>query len=242
MKSTILITLLSLLLLFSCRREINKSKAESGNGKFYKNTAEIELPENMCGLISVEEITSHFEVQKVDLDVEDDNSKCGYSWKKSNFEKLREQQIKTIYNFAKDESGLKLDEERISNTTLSDIVESKSPYNTVQVGDFTKYNNLPKAIDYFTRIHKTPTKEEIKRLKRKIEKEHPNGKVFEINRKMKFKKITGIGDQAYYNYSDMSLDIRFGILSFRIYIDSEKDLKTNIQIAKKLAKSVWKKL
>lgn len=254
MKIKILVTLFGILLLFSCRRDVNSAVDLNGNVTTTKYTLDITLPNNLCGLISVDMIISHFDVQRIDLDLEDDYSKCGYSWKKPNFDELRERQINTVFEYAKKESRMSSDNEGDSSSTLSDAIKTESPYNTIQVGNFKKYQSLQDAVDRFTMFHRVPTDEEVNRLheemKKQIDKENKNIGTLKaennftigISRKLKFKTIDGVGDQAFYDYLDRSLDVRYGLISFKVYLDSEKDLETNIEIAKELADAIWEKL
>ncbi len=254
MKNAILITLFAILLLSSCRRDLNRAVDLNGHSTTTQYTLDKTLPENLCGLITVEMIMDNFDVQKLDLDLEDDYSKCGYSWKKNNFEQLRDQQIEAVFDYAKRESGLT--SKKGADTELSKVVNIESPYNTVQVGNFKKYKNLQEAVDQFTKYHQVPDKEEMNRLynemKKQIAKENAkNGlDANEIEEKLKFtyaktldfQTIDGVGDQAFYDYLDKSLDVRYGIISFKVYLDSEKDFETSIEIAKDLANAVWDKL
>lgn len=254
MKNVILITLFATLLLTSCRLDKNSALDHKGNVVTTQFTKEITLPENLCGLITIDMIMAHFEVQKNELDLEDDFSQCGYSWKKANFEELREQQINTVFSITQNGSEISSEEDDKFNTTMSDVIISESPYNTIQVGNFEKHDNLQEAVNRFTMLHRVPTKEEMNRLynemKKQIAKEHLNNEAIDTDRvlalgvpkNMKFEKIDGIGDQAFYDYLDKSLDVRYGKISFKVYIDSEKDIDTNIKIAKELAEAVWEKL
>lgn len=254
MKNAILITLFAMLLLCSCRRDLDHAVDKNGHTITTKYAVDKELPENLCGLITVEMITAKFDVQKLDLDLEDDYSKCGYSWKKDDFEKLRNQQIDAVFEYAKQESGLTSEKE--NSTRLTKAISIESPYNTIQVGDFKKYKNLQEAVDQFTKYHQVPDKEEMNRLynemKKQIVKENTENSLnsddiqekleFTSARTLDFKTIDGIGDQAFYDYLDKSLDVRYGIISFKIYLDSEKEFEAGIEIAKELANAVWDKL
>lgn len=253
MKNVILITLFATLLLYSCRRDINNAVFQKDAVETSQFTKEVILPDDPCKLITVDMVTAYFNVQQLGLDFEDNYSKCGYSWKKSNFEELRELQINAIFNYAKKESESTSTEDN-SNEMLSDAIEIVSPYNTVQVGNFIRYKSLQDAIDRFTLLHKVPTKEEMDRLRREMKKQVSKENLKEealdidiysalkLSKNLKFKKIDGVGDQAYYDFFDKSLDVRYGIISFKLYIDSEKELETNIEIAKELADIIWKKL
>jgi len=59
---------------------------------------------------------------------------------------------------------------------------------------------------------------------------------------LKFTKVDGIGDQAFYDHLDKSLDVRFGTIAFSLTISTEEGLEKDIEVPKKLVKEVWDKL
>jgi hypothetical protein len=137
---------------------------------------------------------------------------------------------------------------------ISDITKLESPFGTIMIGNFEQYEDLQKALDRFTQLHKVPSKEDMAALNKEIDKKFKEEGIEDNSKKvgkelvggiaggLKFTEIGGIAGQAYFDHLDRSLDVRFGTFTFSVVIDSELDFDENIEIAKKIAQEVWDKL
>ena len=258
MKYFIVIFTASIFCLSSCGGDGNSGTDVNGksSSKFSKR---IDLPINTCDFITKEMVLSHFDVKTGELDLKDNNdkksstySRCGYQWKKSNYEEIQKKKFEIIRNYSS--AGKKADGGNEKKAGLSDLMNLESPNSKLLIGDFKDFENNEEASKAFKRSHHVPSKEDVKKLHKEIDKKGEEEGLDEESKELgknltgsiasnlKFTEINGVGDEAYYDHLDKSLDVRFGTLTFSVYIDSENDFKTNMEIAKKIAKEVWEKL
>lgn len=241
MRLTYTLLCLGMLLHTSCSND-NSNTGDSAKTKSVKIT----VPEDICSLINMEMIQHYFDVVETDLemvlDLEnyEEYATCGYKWEKSNFEELKELRLEKMMamSFQKEGEG---------KASVSDILELESPYSLVYVGKFKTYKDAKNAKDRFVQSHKVPTKEDMEHLKKEInkseeltedQKEMGNDFSGEIGSNLEFKKIVGVGDIAFYDYLNKSVDVLLSDISFSVLIDSEKPLEENIDIAKNIAVEV----
>lgn len=218
MKLVLIILTSSFLFFTSCNKN-----GQDGRSKFSKD---IDLSIDPCNYISKEMIVCHFGGSSSNLELIDDSnpnkisSACGYMWKKSDQDEIQVHRSKIL--LASASKGANVESERIS-----DFNQFNSPNNRVKIGSFTSYDDDKSAIRDFKYAQIASTQREHKI-------ENSNGSnILEIN---------GVGDQAFYNRVNKSLNVRFGTISFSVIVDTEFDTETNILIAKKLANEVWNKL
>lgn len=246
------------LLMFSVFLSCDVQNGNTNKSANVLTSQAMELPNEICDLISREMISSHFMVNNdiVKLIDETDEmntmtSKCGFQWKKSNFEQIQDKRIEKLkayshaYARAMEEEG---------ESTIYKLSQFESAYNTVQIGDFQKFKNERVAINYFENTHKILTAEELNQVNQVINDKMDDSEITEqqrevgneltksIARNMEFTPIYGIGDQAFYDHLDRSLDVRYGTIAFSVYIDTEYGFETNIRIAKEIAQEVWESL
>ena len=200
----------------------------SGNSDLYKD---IKLSENPCDYITKQMILCHFGISKSKLELKDvktqsntDKSQCGYYWEKSTTDKAQ----------------------------VGDN-HSTTSRNHIKIGNFRKYNDKVTASRDFKRNYWISSNENItekgsnsKGRSHSILDQSANKMYNELqkdyNTDFKLTEVYGIGDQAFYDHLNKSLDVRFGTFSFSIFIETEFDTETNILIAKKLVREVWGKL
>ncbi len=225
MKYFILLFTVTVLSLTSC----NKSGEDS---RFSKN---VNLPISPCDYITKQMIVSHFGVSKSKLELEgisnsssNKDPQCGYYWKNEN---------------------------NASNSLIqSGHLGSESPISHIKIGNFRKYEDIHSAKRDFKKPYWVSSSGERNQqltylvddknhdwLEEKYHKLN-NDLSGEFIRDIKLKEVYGVGDQAFYDEENKSLDVRFGTFSFSIFIETEFDTETNILIAKKLANEVWEKL
>lgn len=240
----------------SCNTEGDSSSDKATSSSFSKN---IDLDQDICKLITKEMVVSYFDVQKEELELKDDINKsnnayssCGYAWKKENYEELKEKRTDMMMAYAM--KGVKKNDDNTKEVTMSDIMKLDSPLSLIKIEKLKKYEELDKAVRSFENSHKVPTKKDMKKLHKEIDKKGDQEGLDEKSKDMgkkltggiasnlKFTKVDGIGDQAFFDHLDKSLDVRFGLYTFSLIIDTELSLETNIDIAKKIAQEVWDKL
>ncbi|PKR79745.1 hypothetical protein CW751_13550 [Brumimicrobium salinarum] len=253
----ILILLLSIVFIFYSCTNNNVAEDSDGNKVTTTYTKKVNLPVNPCDYISRETVTSYFDVKSTDLELNEDftdphskYAKCGFKWKKNNFEELskvhQDAMMSYMMKSAKKDQGPK--------PKLSDITKLESPYAKLMVGEFKAYEDFQKAVKRFDLLHKVPSKNDIEALNKSIDEEldkqdlkaetKKQGKsvVGGIAESLKFTKVEGVGDRAYYDHLDRALNVRFGIYTFSVGIDSDLSFDENIEIAKKVALNVWNNL
>lgn len=256
MKRLIYILPVAILLFYSCNSGEKTAVDKEGNtvsSKFVKN---VDLPENPCVFITKEMVTSNYDVKADKLELDDNSSgeyskydDCSYSWKKKNYEELQNKRLDIMMN-----ANTATRKKGVKETSMGDLMKMEPSSNRVGVGHFVKYDNLQDALNQFTNLHHVPTKEEMEKLHKEMKKEADKKGLSEDSKKtgkklttgigsnLKFTKVDGIGDQAFYSHLDRSLDVRFGTISFSILISTEEGLDKDIDVAKKLAKEVWNQL
>lgn len=227
------------------------------DGSSSVNTSKtIDLPINTCDYITKEMVLSRFDVKSEDLELKDDNneksssySQCGYIWKKANYDELLA--IRTDMMMAYAMKGVNKNTEEVK---MSDIIKLESPNNMLKIGHFKTYDDVKSAVTRFDNSHRVPTKKDMEKLHQEIDKSGEEHGLDEKSKKMgkkltsgigsslKFTEVDGIGDKAYFDHLDKSLDVRFGKHTFSVFIDTENDFDTNIKMAKEIAQEVWDKL
>lgn len=236
----------------SCNNEGGNENSNS-SAKYSKT---IDLPLNTCDYINEETVLSRFDVKREELEFKDDNneksssySKCGYLWKKTNYEELSAKRREMLMAYAM--KGVKKNNIEVK---MSDVMKLESPSNMLKVGHFKEYDNEKSAVSRFDNSHQVPTKKDIKKLHDEIDKQGSESGLDEKSKDMgkkltsgiggslKFTEVNGIGDKAYFDHLDKSLDVRFGKYSFSVFIDTENDFDTNIEMAKEIAQEVWDNL
>lgn len=221
MKYSLFLLTAAFLFLTSCNKN-----SESSN--FYKN---VDLSANPCSYITKQMILCHFgvstsklELKNVNTQSDNNKSQCGYFWEKSDVEE-----------------------------TQSGNNHSASTSNHIKIGNFRKYNDEIAAVRDFKRNywissneHTTERNSDMNSRNHSILDESfrtmHDGLQREYNTDFKLTEVFGVGDQAFYDHLNKSLDVRFGTFSFSVFIETEYDTETNILIAKKLAREVWEKL
>ncbi|PWH85302.1 hypothetical protein [Brumimicrobium oceani] len=221
MKYSLFFITVTFLFLSSCNKN-------SDNNRYYKD---VDLSENPCEYLTKQMVLSHFGISTSKLELKNvypqssnDISQCGYFWEKSQDA-----------------------EHKISNK------KSEFANNHIKLGSFRKYKNEIAAERDFQRNYWISSNEDLKASTTdsgtgSYSTENPNassmhyGVQGNYNSDFKLTEVFGIGDQAFYDHLNKSLDVRFGTISFSIFIETEYDTETNILIAKKLAKEVWEKL
>lgn len=257
MKRFIYILSATSLILCACNsgKQSNKegNKEEASTSQFSKS---ITLPDDPCKFITKEMVTSNYNVTADqleetgnDMDGYSQYETCTYSWKKKKYDSLQNKQIDMAMSAAmgsKKKGGKK--------ASIGDMMSVESPYNTLGVGKFRQYDDVKSAIFQFKNLHHIPSKEDMEKLKKEFDKEAAKKGLNEDQKKMghglskgihsnlKFSKVEGIGDEAYYDYLDKSLDVRFGKVTFSLIISTEDGYKKDIEVAKKLVKKVWSQL
>lgn len=240
MRYIILILSLLGLLLTACSDKNNTESSEDSKVAI----KEVAIPEDICGIITKKTIFYYFNIDEsaIELELKEEisksnaqYSKCGYEWKKHNYEELNK--IYTDYLIQSTMSG---------EVNISEISKLESPSNTVQIGAFRIAKNLDEAKTDFKNQHRIPTEEDMEVLRKEIDKneegnlsseEKSIGKKLSENiaSNLKFTPVEGIGDEAFYSHLDKSLDIRYDKMSFKVYIDTYLTMDENIEIAKKIA-------
>lgn len=212
------------------------------------------IPKDVCDLLAKDLILRYFDVHGSQLELEEKYAgtnyhQCGFKWEKPNFEELKDRQREALDILMHDVAAYD-DKDYTWELSISDVLMMESPYAFVQVGQFTKFKNVKEAESVFSILYDKPDGDEILRLNNAIFTKEFGLENLDIDQsnfkslieEFKFKKIKGIGDQAYYDMINKSINVRFGTLAFRVYIDSEFDISTNIEIGKSIALHVWEKL
>lgn len=257
MKHSIIIIILTSLLLISCDAKENTAVDKFGNTVKSSFSKKITLPLNPCDYITRSMIMAHLDVDEASLELDEDYlepesayAKCGYKWKKSDYDELS----KIHQDVMMEHMMHKIQKNKGPQPKMSDITKLESPFGTVKVGNFKQYKNLQQALDRFTQAHTVPSKEDMATLNKEIDKKLKEEGFTESSQKagkelvggiaggLKFTKIDGIADQAYFDHLDRSLDVRYGTFAFKVVIDTELSFDENIAIAKKIAQEVWDKL
>ncbi|HLV41222.1 MAG TPA: hypothetical protein VKY37_02995 [Brumimicrobium sp.] len=252
-----ILTALTVFVLGACSSDESTVVGKDGKVVTSKYTKKITMPLHPCEHISREMLVNLFDVEESELELNEDfldpesyYAKCGYRWKKPNFEELEEKHRNAMMDYMM--KGVSKKEG--AKTSLSDVMKLESPYGSVSIGHFKQYDKMKSAVNQFTQLHRVPTKDDMAHLNKEIDKEFDEKKLDENSKKlgkelsggiasnMKFTEIDGIGDQAFFDHLDKSLDVRFGTFSFKVYIDSSQDFDSNVEIAKKIAQEVWDKL
>lgn len=239
MKNFIILFLVATFLLSSCNKN-----GEGDNPSYSKS---IDFPINPCSYINRKMIVCHFGISSSLLDFTEESnqpnnsySQCGFTWKKSNYEEIQGNRTEVMQAMAIKGSGG-------NDSKLSHLNELSSSNNYIKVGHFKKYESNKSAKRDFYNSHRDLTKEEFLNFNRELEKQESvkqrKGDLSDdtVNT-LAFTEVEGVGDQAFYNHALKSLDVRFGKLSFSVFIETEFETETDILIAKKLAYEVWKKL
>jgi len=225
MKNLILIITVIVLSFTSCNKSNN-----SDNSQFSKSISKSISP---CDYIDKQMIVCHFGMSNTKLKFQDLNNEssnitaqCGYSWKKSN----------------------------INDAGNTFQTNRKSKNNHIKIGNFRTYDDIISAASDFKKTYWVTSNENVKKggiaLNNEESRDVLNEKLknlsdnFQVTSKggLKLTEVYGVGDQAFYDHQNKSLDVRFGTLSFSVFIETEMDTETNILIAKKLALEVWEKL
>ena len=228
MKNLILIITVIVLSFTSCNKSNN-----SDNSQFSKSISKSISP---CDYIDKQMIVCHFGMSKTKLKFQDLNNEsnsiaiqCGYSWKKSNNN----------------------DGNHVRKTFHTN---QKSKNNYIKIGNFRTYADIISAASDFKKIYWVTSNENVKMAGIALNNnesydalnEKLNNSIDDFQGRSKsglrLTEVNGVGDQAFYDHLNKSLDVRFGTLSFSVFIETEMDTETNILIAKKLALEVWEKL
>lgn len=247
--------LLMLIFCVSCNSvdldEMVEEKQKRSNDYHSKD---ITLPLNPCDYISRSMILSRFKVTSEELELKEENvyintnnnySKCGYTWKKSNYEELQNRLSEAMLDYA---TQREVKKGMNNEMEFSKINQLESPNNSVQIGYFKEYKNSNQAKKDFENAHKVPSAKEIKMVYREFDKKSIQSKRIghalssDLVNNMKFTRVDKVGDAAFYDHLNQSLNVRFGTISFSVFIESESGFDTNIQLAKELALEVWNKL
>lgn len=234
--------------LISCGGDASSASSEGKSGAV--KARNVSIPDDICGLVTKEMIFGWFDVDEAELEAEVDlssyspeYSKCGYTWKKENYEELTEKYMEYMMAGV---TGGKVD--------IAEAARLESPSNSILVGGFKKYESAESAKSSFKNLHRVPSKEDLEKLKqefdKKAETENLNERQKEIGTElgggiaaaMKFTPVSGVGEEAFYSELDKSLDVRYGAITFKVYVDTELGHEENIVIAKEIAGTVLEKL
>lgn len=234
--------------LISCGGDTPSSSSEGKSGVVKAKNASI--PDNICGLVTKEMIFGWFDVDEAELEAEEDlssyspeYSKCGYTWKKENYEELTQKYMEYMMAGA---AGGKVD--------IAEVARLESPSNSILVGGFKEYESAESAKSRFKDLHRVPTREDLEKLKQEFDEEAEAENLNETQKEigtelgggiaatMKFTPVAGIGEEAFYSELDKSLDVRYGAITFKVYVDTELGHEENIVIAKEIAGTVLEKL
>lgn len=224
---------------FDKRISDNQSASDVGSEK---NMEEFSL--QWYKTISRSRVVTYFGVDEENIElVEKPNSfgfkDFGFMWKKSNYEELKDQKINAILTHKSKDSAT--EQVNGSNEIYNVVSEYESPFGEVLVKNFRKYKDIKEAKQQFSLIHQN-SKSNIDRALNYSKL--TDKKAFEIPRD-KYSKLTeipGVGDEAYFDSSTHSLDIRYKDIAFMISIDSELDPSLNLEIAKEMAREILNEL
>lgn len=255
MKKVIIYSIGFAFMFSSCSDENGKNSTDSGNTK--ESIAQIdsdkfqEMALEPCTLLSLEMVVEKFKVSAEDIEKKDHVSKngklsaysyCKYLWKKPNFEEIQERIVTKMIEAAK---------KRDTKNSIQTAMNMETPYFEVGVSNFKVYDSKEKATKYFSDANKVPEKKDLEKLNKAIDtvsdeklskedKEMGNDLVGGIASKMKFEKVEGVGDLAFWDYLDKRLNVLYGNvqIGFHVYISDDKD--ENIKLAKELANEIMK--
>jgi hypothetical protein len=138
-----------------------------------------------------------------------------------------------------------------TKNSIQTAMEMETAYFVVGVTNFEVYESLDKAKTYFKNAHKIPEKKDLDKLNKAIdtisdeklsdkEKEMGTDLVGGIVSKLKFDKVDGIGDLAYWDYMDNQLDVLYGNVQIGFIVYTSDVNEENIILAKELATEIMK--
>jgi RNA polymerase sigma factor (sigma-70 family) len=123
---------------------------------------------NPCDYITREMIVCHFGGSSAELELIDDYyqvqnpcSQCGYLWKKTNYEEIRNDRTNVMMAYAS--IGTFNNHKNEKEEKSSDLSQLESPSNHIKIGHFRKYDDYKSAIRDFKNTHSVPSKEELKK-------------------------------------------------------------------------------
>lgn len=242
------------LLFISCQSEENTEKSsESSEESVKKDEIDLarfqEMAVEPCNLFTEELVTSSFDVKAEELELEKHSSKkgkisqysfCRYLWKKPNYDEILKRITEKMIEAAK------VGDSKNSMDVAINLEKSKF---IVGVANLKVYDDKEEAIDRFKMGHKIPEKKDLEQLNKTIdekaegvlkEEEKETGKDIAggIASNMKFEKVEGIGDMAYWDYMSDRLDILYGTIQIGIIMHISEDHEENIAAAKKFSDDI----
>jgi hypothetical protein len=252
---TLLISMISFSALFSCQNE----KSESKNGaEKQKESSEVSLSDfeerakNPCNFIDEAMVTKHFDVSAEDLEKDEYVKEklswmdhCTYKWEKEDIDAINKRNQKIIMDAMK--SG---DTKNAVKAGMS--VEQTHKF--VGVTNLKLYDDIDKATKYFENSHKKPSQEDLEKLNEEFNKQADKKGLSEkqkevgkdlgggISDNLKFKKIEGLGDYAYWDDLGSKVDVLIGKIQFGVKIHTGEGVEKDIEMGTLIAKEIISKL
>lgn len=223
------LTLLVFFIFISSCSQLKKENARVDDKQLFssvKGKERTKFPQQICPLISRTMVNNYFQVAEEELELIENSWSaygnyldCGFKWKKPNFEELQDKQYQALKTYR--HKGRWAGDKRV-DTEFSSVPELgllESPYSEVLIGHFREFSTEKQAQNEFSMIYPTTEEEKTSSI-----------------------KIDGVGNQAYYDKENKFLDVRFGTLAFKIFIDSELDMDSTIQVSVKMAEEVYQSI
>lgn len=244
------------LLFISCQSEENTEKPnESSEENVKKDEIDLarfqEMAVEPCNLLTEQMVVEHFKVTAEELENDSYSPKkdkissydiCKYLWKKPNYDEIDKRNQEIIMSSM-------MESAKTGNTKGSIDAAMKMEKSKFFVGltNIDTYDDQTKAQKRFELLHKIPEKKDMEKLNEEIDKQDSlsdQGKDMGkdiaggIASNMKFEKVEGIGDMAYWDFMSDRLDILYGNLQIGIVIHVSEIHEENIEAGKKIATAV----
>lgn len=216
------------------------------------NTSKFEeLAVEPCNLLTEEMVTSRYGVKAENLELNNYTSSkgkvswtayCTYSWKKPNFDEIQKKMQEKMMEAMKRGD---------TKNAMSVAMDSEKANFEVGVTNLQIYEDAEKAIKLFNQSHTVPEKKDVEKLNEAIDaetnealteqgKETGKGMVGGIAANLKFDKVEGIGEIAYWDHLGGKLDVLVGTVQIGIIMHISEDHEENVAAAKALAQEIMK--
>ena len=247
---------LILSIVYSCQSASEKSKTNSEQQKTEASEVSAgdfkKLAINPCNFIDETLVTKHFNVAAKDLEKDEHVNErlssydhCTYKWEKENIDSINKRNQKIL-----------LDAMKSGNTknAIKAGMAVEQTHKLVGVTNLKLYEDLEKARKYFENSHKKPSKEDLEKLNKEFDKQAEKKDLSEkqkevgkdlgggISENLKFQKIEGLGDYAYWDDLGSKVDVLIGKIQFGVKIHTGEGTKKDIEMATIIAKEILSKL
>lgn len=234
---------------YSCSADVSdEQNSDEKNEPVKEELTSVDLPDDICQLISEELVIKHFEVSADSLEKDEYNREgvhwtesCTYKWKKADYDAINKRNQEKMMAAMK--KGSMKDAVKVGKSI-------EQAHKMVGVTNLRKFDSEAEAQKYFKNSHTKPSKEDMEKLDQEFQKQadekgltdkqEETGKSLSggIADNLKFIDVEGIGDMASWDDLGSKLDILVGTIQFGVNIHTGEGTKADIEKAKVVAKDI----